>query len=73
MLTFMLVMVPAVFFINALSKSPSVVADDDIVKLPALAGQTGGEIRPCLRFFERAIGSRRQSGPGGLPTFPHQQ
>ncbi|MGO8698766.1 MAG: magnesium-translocating P-type ATPase [Limisphaerales bacterium] len=30
MLTFMLVMVPAVFFINALSKAPSQIADDDI-------------------------------------------
>ncbi len=39
MLTFMMVMVPAVFFINALSKSPSVVNDDDIVNLPSLAGK----------------------------------
>jgi magnesium-transporting ATPase (P-type) len=60
MLTFMLVMVPAVFFINALSKSPSAIADDDIIDLPALAGKleakadpvsayVGGQLDPAAR------------------------
>ena len=52
MLTFMLVMVPAVFFINALSKSPSEVADDDLVKLPSLAGKLAAQVRPGFRLLE---------------------
>ncbi len=51
MLTFMLVMVPAVFFINALSKSPSQVADDDIVKLPSLAGKLEAKADPVSAFL----------------------
>jgi Mg2+-importing ATPase len=51
MLTFMLVMVPAVFFINALSKSPSQVADDDIVKLPSLAGKLAAGADPVSAFL----------------------
>jgi magnesium-transporting ATPase (P-type) len=51
MLTFMLVMVPAVFFINALSKSPSEIARDDIVKLPFLAGKLAAQADPVSAFL----------------------
>ncbi|HUD84267.1 MAG TPA: magnesium-translocating P-type ATPase, partial [Candidatus Saccharimonadales bacterium] len=51
MLTFMAIMVPAVFFINALSKSPSVVADDDIVNLPSLAGKLEAKADPVSAFL----------------------
>ena len=51
MLTFMLVMVPAVFFINALSKSPSQIAGDDIVKLPSLAGKLAAKADPVSSFL----------------------
>jgi magnesium-transporting ATPase (P-type) len=51
MLTFMLVMVPAVFLINALSKSPSVIADDDIVNLPSLAGKLEAKSDPVSAFL----------------------
>jgi len=50
MLTFMLVMVPAVFVINALSKSPSEIAHDDLVKLPSLAGQLAAKADPVSAF-----------------------
>jgi magnesium-transporting ATPase (P-type) len=50
MLTFMLVMVPAVFFINALSKSPSEIADDDIVNLPSLAGKLQTKADPVSAY-----------------------
>jgi len=46
MLTFMLLMVPAVFFINSLSKSPSQVADDDLVKFPSLAAKLAARPTP---------------------------
>ncbi len=51
MLTFMLIMVPAVFFINALSKSPSVVADDDIINLPSLAGELEAKAGPVSAYL----------------------
>jgi magnesium-transporting ATPase (P-type) len=52
MLTFMLVMVPAVFFINALSKSPSVIADDDIVNLPLLEGKLAAKADPVSAYVD---------------------
>jgi magnesium-transporting ATPase (P-type) len=55
MLTFMLVMVPAVFFINALSKSPSLVADDDIIKLPALAGKLAAKSDPVSAYVNEQL------------------
>jgi len=55
MLTFMLVMVPAVFFINALSKSPSVVADDDIIKLPSLAGKLAAKSDPVSAYVSEQL------------------
>jgi magnesium-transporting ATPase (P-type) len=46
MLTFMLVMVPMVFFINALSKSPSGIESKDIVNFPSLAGKLTAKADP---------------------------
>ncbi len=51
MLTFMAIMVPAVFFINALSKSPSVIADDDIVNVPSLAGKLTAKSDPVSAYL----------------------
>jgi magnesium-transporting ATPase (P-type) len=51
MLTFMMVMVPAVFFINALSKSPSEIVDDDIVDLPSLAGRLEAKADPVSAYL----------------------
>ena len=51
MLTFMLVMVPAVFLINALIKSPSEFAATDMVKLPSLAGKLAAETDPVSAFL----------------------
>jgi Mg2+-importing ATPase len=50
MLTFMAIMVPAVFFINALSKSPSIVADDDIINLPSLAAKLDAKADPVSAY-----------------------
>jgi magnesium-transporting ATPase (P-type) len=50
MLTFMLVMVPAVFFINALSKSPSVIGDDEIANLPSLAAKLAAKSDPVSAY-----------------------
>ncbi len=55
MLSFMLVMVPAVFFINALSKSPSEVADDDLLKLPALADKLAGKSDPVSAYLSEQM------------------
>jgi magnesium-transporting ATPase (P-type) len=55
MLTFMAIMVPAVFFINALSKSPSVIADDDIVNLPSLAGKLEAKADPVSAFVSEQL------------------
>ena len=68
MLTFMLVMVPAVFFINALSKSPSQVADDDIVKLPSLAGKLEAKADPVSAFLRGQLDAEGPSSAGGLPS-----
>jgi Mg2+-importing ATPase len=61
MLTFMLVMVPAVFFINALSKSPSVVADGDIINLPSLAGKLAAKADPVSAFLSGQLSSGDQA------------
>ncbi len=72
MLTFMVVMVPAVFFINALSKSPSVVNYDDLVNLPSLAGKLSAKADPALSLMWLAGWTNRDhSGPRGIPGFHH--
>ena len=61
MLTFMIVMVPAVFFINALSKSPSEVGDNDIVKLPSLAGKLAAKADPVSAFLSEQLNPGAQA------------
>jgi magnesium-transporting ATPase (P-type) len=51
MLSFMVVMVPLVFFINALSKSPSEIDPKDIVKLPSLAAKLADKSDPVSAFL----------------------
>ncbi len=51
MLTFMLIMVPAVFFINALSKAPSQLGDNDIAATPALANKINAKTDPVSAFL----------------------
>jgi len=70
MLTFMLVMVPAVFFINALSKSPSQVADDDIVKLPSLAGKLASKADPVSAFLSEQFDSGAQASLAAFEQSP---
>ena len=59
MLTFMLVMVPAVFFINALSKSPSQVADDDINL--QLAGKLAAKADPVSAYLDELFDPATQA------------
>jgi len=59
MLMFMLVMVPAVFFINVFSKAPSDVGPDDFLKLPSLAGKLAAKADPVSAFLNG------QMDPGG--------
>jgi magnesium-transporting ATPase (P-type) len=61
MLTFMVVMVPMVFFINALSKSPSEVDDRDIVKLPALADKLAAKADPLSAFLSGELDSEAKA------------
>ena len=63
MLGFMLVMVPAVFFINALSKSPSTVEDGDVLALAALAAKISAKSDPVSAFVFGELG-QRPSRPG---------
>ncbi|HEY3854395.1 MAG TPA: magnesium-translocating P-type ATPase [Verrucomicrobiae bacterium] len=55
MLSFMLVMVPAVFFINALSKSPSVVNPEDITNLPSLTGKLQAKSDPVSAYISSRL------------------
>src|ERR1017187_4750261 len=61
MLTFMAVMVPAVFLINALSKSPSEIAHDDLVKLPSLAGPLAAKADPVSAFVSGQLDAGAQA------------
>jgi magnesium-transporting ATPase (P-type) len=61
MLTFMLVMVPAVFFINALSKSPSEVKPDEIVQVPSLAGKLAAKSDPVSAYLNEQLAPNAQS------------
>jgi magnesium-transporting ATPase (P-type) len=70
MLTFMLVMVPAVFFINALSKSPSEVADDDIVKLPALAAKLAAKADPVSAYLDEQMDPASQAALAAYQLSP---
>jgi magnesium-transporting ATPase (P-type) len=51
MLTFMLLMVPAVFFINALSKSPSQIGGDEILNVPSLAARLAAKSDPVSAYL----------------------
>jgi magnesium-transporting ATPase (P-type) len=70
MLTFMLIMVPAVFFINALSKAPSVVADDDIVNLPSLAGKVAAKADPVSAFLSGQLSAGDQAALAAYELSP---
>ncbi len=70
MLTFMLVMVPAVFFINALSKSPSVVADDDIINLPSLAGKLTAKSDPVSAYLSDQLDSQANAALAAYQSAP---
>ena len=68
MLTFMLVMVPAVFFINALSKSPSQVADDDIDL--HLAGKLAAKSDPVSTYLNGQFDPATQAALAAYRTNP---
>jgi magnesium-transporting ATPase (P-type) len=70
MLTFMLVMVPAVFFINALSKSPSEVADDDILKLPPLAARLAAKSDPVSAYLNKQMDPATQAALAAFQLSP---
>ncbi len=70
MLTFMLVMVPAVFFINALSKSPSQIADDDIVNGRSLAGKLAAKTDPVSAFLSARLDPDAQAALAAYKVSP---
>jgi magnesium-transporting ATPase (P-type) len=68
MLTFMLVMVPAVFFINALSKAPSQIADDDIDL--HLAGKLAAKSDPVSAYLNEQFDPATQAALAAYRTNP---
>jgi magnesium-transporting ATPase (P-type) len=70
MLTFMVVMVPAVFFINALSKSPSEVAEGDIIKLSSLAGKLAAKADPVSAFLNDQLDSSAKASLAAYQLSP---
>ena len=70
MLTFMVVMVPAVFFINALSKSPSEVAEGDIIELPSLAGKLAAKADPVSAFLNEQLDSSAKASLAAYQLSP---
>ena len=73
MLTFMIVMVPMVFFINALSKSPSEIGAADIVATAFPGAQTRQSSQPGFRLLVRRTGPRRQGGSVSMADLSHEQ
>jgi magnesium-transporting ATPase (P-type) len=61
MLTFMAIMVPAVFFINALSKSPSEVKPEEIVNVPSLAGKLAAKSDPVSAYLNGQLDTNAQA------------
>ena len=70
MLMFMLVMVPAVFFINALSKSPSEIAGDDLANLPSLAGKLAAKADPVSAFLNGQLDTDAKASLAALQLSP---
>jgi magnesium-transporting ATPase (P-type) len=73
MLIFMAIMVPAVFFINALSKSPSDVNPDDITNLPSFAGKLAAKADPVSAYLSEQLDTNAEGSPGHMATFAHQR
>jgi magnesium-transporting ATPase (P-type) len=61
MLTFMAVMVPAVFLINALVKAPSEFAAKDLVNPSSLAGKLAAKTDPVSEFLNGQLDTNAQA------------
>ncbi len=61
MLIFMLVMVPAVFFINVFSRPPWEIGEDDIAKAPALADKLAAKSDPVSTYLYQHFDSNAQA------------